>query len=79
MRLARVVLFIDEIAACLFQSDFGRVGKVLIVINYQDARLLLNRDDNLREKVYLDCSVHNFPSNITTAWVDMGLLKSPRG
>ena len=64
MSFARVVLFTDEVAARLLERDLGRVGKVTIVIDYQDAHLLPNRFHNPREKVRFDCSVHNFSSDI---------------
>src|ERR1700736_2807396 len=50
MSFARVVLFTDEVAARPLQRELGRVSKVMIVIDYQDARLLINRFDGLREK-----------------------------
>src|SRR5438309_6582400 len=43
MSFARVVLFTDEVAARPLERDFGRVGKVMIVVDYQDARLLFER------------------------------------
>jgi hypothetical protein len=64
MSFARVVLFTDEVATRPLQRDFGRVGKVRIVIDYQDARLLLIWFHHLREKICFDCSVHNFSSDI---------------
>src|SRR5207244_8037517 len=39
MSFARVVLFTDEIAASRFQSALGRVSKVAVVIDDQDAWL----------------------------------------
>jgi hypothetical protein len=60
MSSPRVILFSDKVPARLLEGELGRVGKVVIVINYQDARFLLNRFDHLREKVYFDCFVHNF-------------------
>ena len=40
MTFAWVVLFPAKIAASRFQSALGRVGKVAVVIDYQDAWLL---------------------------------------
>src|SRR5882724_1282846 len=39
MGSACIVLFADEIAASRFQSALGRIGKVAVVIDYQDTRL----------------------------------------
>src|SRR2546423_14115251 len=39
MSFARVVLFTDDVAARLFQLELGRVGKILVFIDYQYACL----------------------------------------
>jgi len=59
MSFARVVLFTDDIAASRFQSALGRVGKVAVVIDYQDA-WLFERFRGLWEKVCFDRSIHDF-------------------
>ena len=59
MSFARIVLFTDEIAASRFQSTLGRIGKVAVVIDYQDTRLF-KRFRGLWEKFYFDCSVRDF-------------------
>ena len=59
MGSARIVLFTDEIAASRFQSTLGRIGKVAVVIDYQDTRLF-KRFRGLWEKFYFDCSVRDF-------------------
>ena len=64
MSFARVVLFTDEVATRPLERDLGRVGEVSIVIDYQNGCFFLHRFRNLREKVYFDCSVHNFSSDI---------------
>jgi hypothetical protein len=60
MSFARVVFFIDEVAARPFQRELGRVGKIAVVIDDQDARLLFTRIGDLRKKVCFDGSAHNF-------------------
>ncbi|MEY2555095.1 MAG: hypothetical protein QOF93_239 [Verrucomicrobiota bacterium] len=60
MSFVRVVLLSDDVAARPLQHDLGRVGKIAVVIDYQDACFLFNRLDTLREKVSFNCSVHNF-------------------
>jgi hypothetical protein len=61
MSFARVVFFADEVAARPLQRELGRVGKIAVVIDDQDARLLFTRVDDLRKKVCFDGSAHNFP------------------
>ena len=64
MGFARIVLFTDDVAAGYLQRALGGVRKIAVVIHYQDARLLfLDRLRDLRQKVYFDCSVHDFTTN----------------
>src|SRR5437868_9794231 len=61
MSFARIVLFTDEIAASRFQTALGRIGKVAVVIDYQDARLFfVDRLRGFWEKVYFNRSAHDF-------------------
>ncbi len=71
MSSARVVLFNDEVAARPLERDLGRMGKITIVINDQDARLLHNRFQNLREKICFDCFVHGFSWATETTRLEM--------
>src|SRR6266404_2203511 len=59
MSFARVVLFIDEVAARPFQHELGRVGKIAVVIDYQDARFLFGLFKGPREKIHFDSSIHD--------------------
>jgi hypothetical protein len=63
MSFVRVVLFRDEIATSHFQRTLGRVGKVAVVIDYQDA-WLFERFRDLWEKACFDRSVHDFPQQV---------------
>src|SRR5947208_2885589 len=59
MSFARIVLFTDEIVASRVQSALGRIGKVAVVIDYQDTRLF-ERFRGLWEKLCFDRSIHDF-------------------
>ena len=66
MTFAWVVLFPAKIAASRFQSALGRVGKVAVVIDYQDAWLLELFRGPWRE-IRFDRSVDDFPRDFVAS------------
>src|SRR5690349_2397590 len=57
--LGGFVLFPNGIAPGPLQREFGRVSKVVIVVDNQDARFLFDRFKGLREKIHFDSSIHD--------------------
>jgi hypothetical protein len=53
------VLFPNGVTAGPLQRDFGRVGKIAIVIDDQDARFLFGLIKGRWEKIHFDSSIHN--------------------
>jgi hypothetical protein len=66
MSFAWVVLFTDRIAVSRFQSALGRVGKVAVVIDYQDPRLF-EPFRGLWREICFDRSVHDFPRHFVAS------------
>src|SRR6266403_2286770 len=54
-----LVLFPNGVAAGPLQPEFGRVSKVVIVIDDQDARFFFGLLQGLREKIHFDNFIHN--------------------
>src|SRR5205823_1386617 len=66
------ILFPNGVASGPLQPEFGRVNKVTVVIDDQDARLLCGLFKGLREKIHFDSSAHDISiSKCVLYWASM--------